>query len=93
MQPRVKLAFWSASAHCQLIFNFSSTSIPKHFSAPSQFITQSVFMVEIAAMQDLALGFVESHEVHMGPLMLSIITSLTLELLIVQYQGCVKHYL
>lgn len=82
LQPKIKLAFWAASAHCQLIFNFSSTSIPKPFSALSQFITQSIFIVEIAAIQDLVLVLVEPYEVHMLPLMLNIITSFPSELLI-----------
>jgi len=29
MQPRIQLAFWAGSAHCQLMSNFSSTSVPK----------------------------------------------------------------
>ncbi|RMC19297.1 hypothetical protein DUI87_03904 [Hirundo rustica rustica] len=60
--PRIKLVFWTASAHCQLIVNFSSTNIPKLSSAIGQFITQSLFIVEIAAMQDLAFGLVEPLE-------------------------------
>lgn len=82
MQPRIKLASWTVSAHCQLIFNFSSTSIPNPFSTLGQFITWSILIVEIAAMQDLVLGRVEPHEVHVGPLTLSIITAVTSELLI-----------
>lgn len=32
MQPRTQLDFWAASARCQLMSNFSSTSIPRSFS-------------------------------------------------------------
>jgi len=38
MQPRIWLAFWAASAHCQLMYNFSSTSIPKSSQDCSQSI-------------------------------------------------------
>ncbi|KAK4832076.1 hypothetical protein QYF61_020632 [Mycteria americana] len=33
MQPRIWLAFWAASTHCQLMSSFSSTSTPKSSSA------------------------------------------------------------
>ena len=33
MQPRIRLPFWAASAHCQLMLSFSSTSTPKSFSS------------------------------------------------------------
>lgn len=33
MHPRIQLVFWSASAHCQLMFSFSSTRTPKSSSA------------------------------------------------------------
>ena len=33
MQPRIRLAFWAASARCQLMLNFSSTSTHKSFSS------------------------------------------------------------
>jgi len=29
MQPRIRLAFWAASAHCQVMLSFSSTSTPQ----------------------------------------------------------------
>jgi len=33
MKPRIRLAFWAASAHCRLMLSFSSTSTPKSFSS------------------------------------------------------------
>ncbi|KAK4829642.1 hypothetical protein QYF61_005935 [Mycteria americana] len=33
MQPRIRLAFWAASAHCQVMLSFSSTNTPKSFSS------------------------------------------------------------
>jgi len=32
MQPRTRLAFWAASAHCQITSSFSSIRTPKSFS-------------------------------------------------------------
>jgi len=32
-EPRIPLAFWAASAHCWLVFSFSSTRTPMSFSA------------------------------------------------------------
>lgn len=29
MQPRIQIAFWAASSHCQLTFRFSATNSPK----------------------------------------------------------------
>jgi len=33
MQPRIWLACWTASVHCQVMFSFSSTNTPKSFSS------------------------------------------------------------
>ena len=33
MQPRARLAFWAANAHCWLTLSFSPTSTPKSFSS------------------------------------------------------------
>jgi len=33
MQPRVRVAFWAASAHCRLLLSFPPTSTPKSFSS------------------------------------------------------------
>ncbi|PKU30563.1 hypothetical protein llap_19132 [Limosa lapponica baueri] len=72
MQPRIRLAFWAASAHCWLTLIFSSTSTPKCFTLRAvlnPFSTQPVFVLGIALtqMQDLALGLVELQEVCTGP--------------------------
>ncbi|KAK4812205.1 hypothetical protein QYF61_009097 [Mycteria americana] len=32
LQPRIRLAFWAADAHCWVMLSFSSTSTPKSFS-------------------------------------------------------------
>ena len=65
MQPRIQLAFWAASTHCQLVLILPSADTP----SPSPFSTQPVSVLEIALtqVQDLALGLVELHEVGMGP--------------------------
>jgi len=33
MKPRIWLAFWAVSAHCQVMLSFRSTSTPKSFSS------------------------------------------------------------
>jgi len=67
MQPSVQLAFWTESTCCQLLSSFSSTNTPKSFLEGLLSIPSLIPGVAPAQMQDLALGFVESHEVHMGP--------------------------
>lgn len=71
VQPRIHLAFLSASARCQLVSTFLPTNIPKCsglLSAHSS--VQPVFVLGVVStdMQDLAFGFVELHEVHIVPL-------------------------
>ena len=41
MQPRTHLAFWAASAHCQLMSSFLSISTPKPFSSGLLLISSS----------------------------------------------------
>ncbi|KAK4812332.1 hypothetical protein QYF61_017109 [Mycteria americana] len=74
MQPRIWLAFWAASAHCQLTSSFSSTSTPKSFSAgllsiPSSLKPVLILGITLTQLQDPALGLVEPQEVHMGALL------------------------
>ncbi|KAK4823973.1 hypothetical protein QYF61_008592 [Mycteria americana] len=69
MQPRIRLAFWAVSAHCQLMSSFSFTSIP---SPSLQGCSQSLHplaWVALTQVQDLALGLIEPHEVHKSPLL------------------------
>ena len=78
MQPRTRLAFWAASAHGQLMSHLSPTSTPKSFFTRLLSIPHSVLKLGIAPtqVQDLALGLVELHEVHMGPLLQPVKVSL-----------------
>jgi len=69
MQPRMRLAFCAASAHCCLTSSFSSSNTPKTILAGM--LLTSVLIAEIASIpvHDPALGLVELHEVHTGPLL------------------------
>ncbi|KAK4816395.1 hypothetical protein QYF61_016712 [Mycteria americana] len=74
MQPRTWLVFWAVSAHCWLMSSFSSSSIPKStstglLSIPSSPSLVLILRVAPTQVQDLVLGLVEPHEVHMGPLL------------------------
>jgi len=64
MQPRIWLAF----AHIQF-FIHQYHQVLLHRAPLNPFITQSVRILGIALIQvqDLALGLVEHHEVHVGP--------------------------
>jgi len=64
MQPRMPLAFWAASAHCQLIFSFSSTNTPKSRAACNPLIPQAVSMFGFVPtqVQVLALGLDELYD-------------------------------
>jgi len=72
IQPRIQLAFWAVNAHCQVMLSFLSTNSPKSFfagllsilSLPSLCLCLGLPQHRV---QDLALGFVELHEVCMGP--------------------------
>lgn len=73
MQPRIQLAFWAGSAHCQLMPSFSSTSTPSSFSSGlfsinlshiSQYVLTLVII--LTQVQHLALGLVKLNEVHIG---------------------------
>ncbi|KAK4821667.1 hypothetical protein QYF61_027135 [Mycteria americana] len=73
-QPRISLAFWAASAHCWLMSSFFIHQYPQVFlgrAALNPLIPQPVLIpgVALTQVQDLALGPVEPHEVHMGPLL------------------------
>ncbi|KAK4819180.1 hypothetical protein QYF61_025995 [Mycteria americana] len=61
MQPRIRLPFWAASYPQVLLRR----------AALNPFIPQSVLIlgIALAQVQDLALGLVEPHEVHTGPLL------------------------
>jgi len=77
MQPRIRLAFWAASAHCHIMLSFTSTSKSQVLllgAALNPFSAQAVFVlgVALAQVQDLALGLVELLEVCMGPLLKSV---------------------
>jgi len=71
MQPRIWLAFQAASAHCWLMLNLLSTDpqILLLRASLKPFSGQPVSVLAIAPtqVQDLAPGFVELHEVGMGP--------------------------
>jgi len=71
MEPRIRLAFWAASAHGRLASRFSSTSTPKSFSSGLLSIPHPVLIpgVALTQMQDPALGLAEPHEIHTGPLL------------------------
>ncbi|PKU39142.1 hypothetical protein llap_10552 [Limosa lapponica baueri] len=71
MQPRMRLAFWAASAHCWLMLSFSITNTPQDIfirTALNPLFAQPVFVLGTAVtqLQDLALGPVELYEVCMG---------------------------
>ncbi|KAK4824889.1 hypothetical protein QYF61_021129 [Mycteria americana] len=73
-RTRIQLAFWAASAHCWLMSNFSSIIVPKSFSAgllsiPASPQSVQILVIALTQVQDLALGLVELHEVHRGPLL------------------------
>lgn len=83
MQPRIWLFFGVAKAHWRLMSSFSTTSNHKSFLAGfcksflagfckmNLFISQLVLIVDVAAtqVQDLALGLVKPHEVHLDLLL------------------------
>lgn len=62
------MAFWAAKAHCWLTSNLPSTSTLKFILAEFySYIPQLVLIVWAITtlVQDLALGFVEPHDVHL----------------------------
>ena len=69
MQPRIRLAFWDARAHCWLIHQYAQVLLCRAALCP--FIPQSLLILGIAPphVQDLMLGLVELHEVLMGSLL------------------------
>ncbi|KAK4824175.1 LOW QUALITY PROTEIN: hypothetical protein QYF61_011472, partial [Mycteria americana] len=72
LQPRIRLALWAASAHCRLMSSFSSISTPKAFSAGCSRSHHPPACIETEDCPDPgdpALGLVEPHEVHTGPLL------------------------
>ncbi|KAK4822727.1 LOW QUALITY PROTEIN: hypothetical protein QYF61_019724, partial [Mycteria americana] len=72
MQPRRWLAFWAASTHCWLMSSFFVHQYPQVLlrrAALDHIIPQPVLKPRIALTQDPALGLVEPHEVHTGPLL------------------------
>ena len=74
MQPRIQLAFWAVRVRGWLTSDFPSISTPQVFfgkAAINRFLPQLVLVMHVAStqVQDLALGFVEPHEVDLGPLL------------------------
>lgn len=70
MQPRTHLSFWAASSQCQGTSSPSSSSTLLSRAALHLSIPQPVWEPGIAPtqVQHLALGLVEPHEFHVGPL-------------------------
>jgi len=76
MQPRIHLAFSAIRAHCWLTFSLPRTctctpTILFDRAVLCSFILQLILVVGVVAtqVQELAFGFVEPHEVHLGPLL------------------------
>lgn len=69
MQPRIKLAFQTARAHCRLMSSLPSITTLHCKSALHPYIPQLVTVVPITQVQDLVFLSVEPHEVHLGPLL------------------------
>lgn len=71
MQPRIKQAFWVASAPRIQFFILQYPQVLLCRTAISPFIPQSVLILGIAPtqIQDLMLGLTEFHVVHTGPLL------------------------
>lgn len=73
VQPKIKLAFWAASAHCQVIHIQSFIHQYLHIlllrGTLNPFIPQPVLILGVAPtqVQDHALGPVEPQVVLMGP--------------------------
>lgn len=74
MQPRTHLVFWPTTAHCWIIACLVELLVDQDsevFSraALSPFSAQPVFAlwVVLTQVQDLVLGHIEVHEVHMYP--------------------------
>lgn len=59
MQPRGRLAFWSASSHSV----FHPLTPPESFSSGLLSVLETV----LVQMQDLGLGLVKIHDAHKGP--------------------------
>ena len=70
MQPRILFAFLAAKAHCWLMLSFSSTRIPKLFSAGllSRGYSPSLYTyLELSwSTCNLALGLFKPHWVYIG---------------------------
>jgi len=73
MHPRIRLASWAEGmlvAHVQLGIR-QNTNILFSRKVLYPFIPQLVLIVEFVTtwVQDLSLGFAESHEIHLDPLL------------------------
>ncbi|KAK4811988.1 LOW QUALITY PROTEIN: hypothetical protein QYF61_022984 [Mycteria americana] len=72
MQPRIQLAFWGCErtllAHVQLFIHQYCQALLRR-AALNPFIPQPLLIPWIALTQEPALGLVEPHEVHTGPLL------------------------
>jgi len=54
MQPRVQLAFWAASTHCQLTLSLSSTGTPKSFFSEmlsSHYLSNTYLCLELPQLR------------------------------------------
>jgi len=71
MQPRIQLAFWATLVAHVKFFIHQYPQVLLGRAALNPFIPQPVFVLGIVLthVQDLALGLVEPHEVHTGPLL------------------------
>ena len=74
------VGFWAARALRWLMSRFPSPSTTKYFSSGPCSILTSPFVliagVDITQVQDLTLGFVEPHDVHLSLLLTSVYVSL-----------------
>lgn len=69
MQPRIQLAFRTGSTHCQLMYNFSSTSSPKPFSSCLLQIPLSPTSVDSRGGPDPGALGLEPREFHTSTLL------------------------
>jgi len=78
MQPRIRLAFWAASTCCQVMSIHQSLQVLLDKAVLNPFIPQPVLIAGVAPthMQDLSLGLVELHQVHMDLLLKPVLVPL-----------------
>ena len=73
LQPRIQLAFWAVREHCWLVWlaicQYPQDVFNRVVLYPYILLLVLIMEIAITQVEELALGFVEHCEVHLGPLL------------------------